>query len=342
MGIFSRRVDQPVPMHPVTAFWQWWSLEGADRFTAAADTGQWDSPAREMGEHLAAVHPDLAWDTAAGRSARHLLAVSSGGDAALRRIAEQWLRAAPAPDGIWEYAAARQPVADIGSKALTIEDRTVDFRDLRFDITEDPGGARLHVDVCHPEFPRLGDRGAQQVAFLALDWTLGEDGVERWVGGVRTSGSAATATASVSDLSAAAAGLAAREREGSWVLMEAAGPAGERIIAKARRPLRWIDYPLLDLHTEVHLSYGSRQEDGLPAQDALDGLRRIEDGISAALGPRGILVAQETAGGTRVLHYYSDSEDANGGGALEAAARAAGGEARHTPDPGWKRVRRFS
>ncbi|MCQ2001102.1 DUF695 domain-containing protein [Arthrobacter zhaoxinii] len=295
-----------------------------------------------MGERLAAVHPDLAWDTGAGRRARHLLAVSSDGDAVLRRIAEQWLRAAPAADDAWEYAAARQPVPGVSGQALMIDGYRLDAGDVRFRISEDPGGQRLNLEVHHPVFPDLPEGVPLQVSFLILDWILGEDGVERWVGAVDTSTNGATATATVSDLAAAAKALADRERGGTWVLMEAVTPAGERVMAKARRPLRWIDYPMFDLHTEVRLTYSDYQDDGLPTQASLDLLRRAEDGISAALGTRGILVAQETAAGTRVLHYYSDSEDQNSGAVIETAARAAGGDTRHLPDPGWKHMRKFS
>ena len=117
---------------------------------------------------------------------------------------------------------------------------------------------------------------------------------------------------------------------------------GKRSIVTARRPLRWIDYPVFDLHSQIWLAFEDKRGDGLPTARSLDLLREIEDDISAALGFRGILVAHETAAGTRVLHYYSDSEDQNGRDALETTARAAGGTTRHASDPGWSRVRQFS
>lgn len=114
------------------------------------------------------------------------------------------------------------------------------------------------------------------------------------------------------------------------------------MLVNSRRPLRWIDHPLLDLHTQVRVTYEDQREDGLPTQEALDRLRAIEDDVTAALGTRGILVAHETAAGARLLHYYSDSDDQNGRDAIETAARSAGAATRHVPDPGWTRVRQFS
>ena len=88
MGFFKRKTA-PSAVHPITGFWQWWTSEGGARFDTAVTSGQWGNLPNEMSLQLAAVHPSLAWDTGPGRAARSLLAVSSEGDAALRRIAEQ-------------------------------------------------------------------------------------------------------------------------------------------------------------------------------------------------------------------------------------------------------------
>ena len=188
----------------------------------------------------------------------------------------------------------------------------------------------------------MTDKSPLQVSFLVIDWVLGEDGVERWVGDVETTGIGGTATASASDLEAAVNEMAAQARPEKWVLMAGTTRGGVRIVVRARRPLHWLDHPIFDLHTEVRLAYEDKREDGLPTVASLDLLRGIEDDISAALGIRGILVAHETVAGTRLLHYYSDSEDQNGRDTIETAARAAGGVTRHDADPGWKQVRQFN
>lgn len=341
MGFFKRK-PAPDSMHPIARFWQWWTSVGATRFNAAVTTGQWGDLPYEMSEQLAAVHPNLAWDTGPGRASRTLLTVSSEGDAALRRIAEQWLRAAPTPDESWEYAAARQPAAGVLDSAIEIDGHRLHLGDVRFGVTEDSGRERLDISVHHPLFAEMTGDGPLRVSFLLLDWILGEDGVERWVGAVETSHNGEPANATASDLTAAVTAMAAQAQTDKWVLMEGTTDSGERILVNARRPLRWIDYPIFDLHTEVRLTYDDQRDDGLPTLESLNLLRGIEDDISAALGTRGILVAHETAAGTRLLHYYSDSEDQNGRDAIETAVRVAGGAARHDPDPGWNQVRRFS
>lgn len=341
MGFFRRKAA-PASLHPISKFWQWWTSKGAARFSAAAATGQWGDLPNEMSEQVAAIDPDLAWDTGPGRTSRNLLAVSSEGDAALRRIAEQWLRSAPAADESWEYAAARQPAEGVLDNVIEIDGHRLRLGDVRFGLKLDSESECLDIDVHHPLFVEMTEDGPLRVSFLLLDWILGEDGVERWVRAIEIADNGETAPATASDLTAAIDAMAAQAQADKWVLMEGMTHGGERVIVSARRPLRWIDYPLFDLHTEIRIPYDDKRDDGLPTVDSLDSLRGIEDDISAALGARGIMVAHETAAGARLLHYYSDSEDQNGRDAIETAARVAGGATRHDPDPGWKHVRRFA
>jgi len=329
-------------MHPIAGFWQWWVSGGADRFSAAVDAGQWGELPDEMSAQVAAVHPGLAWDTGRGRTARSLLTVSSEGDPALRRIAEQWLRAAPDADASWEFAAARQPSSDAVDSFIEIDGHGLHLGDARFRIAEDFDRERLDLAVHHPLFADMPEGMPLRVSFLLLDWILGEDGVERWVGAVDIADLGETATATAADLTASVKAMDAQSQPDRWSLLEGSTRHGKRSIVTARRPLRWIDYPIFDLHTEVWLAFRDKRDDGLPTSRSLDLLREIEDDITAALGFRGILVAHETAAGRRVLHYYSDSEDQNGRDALETAARKADGSVKHDSDPGWKRVRHFS
>ncbi|MET3932886.1 DUF695 domain-containing protein [Arthrobacter sp. OAP107] len=341
MGFFKRRAA-PVSVHPIAGFWQWWVSDAAGRFSAAVDTGQWGELPAEMSPQVAAVHPGLAWDTGAGRAARSLLTVSSEGDPGLRRIAEQLLRAAPAADKSWEFAAARQPNSDAVDSFIEIDGHGLHLGDARFRIAEDFDRERLDIGVHHPLFADMSEGVPLRVSFLLLDWILGEDDVERWVGAVDTADVSETAAATAADLTASVKAMAAQSQPDRWALLEGSTRNGKRSIVTARRPLRWIDYPVFDLHSQIWLAFEDERGDGLPTARSLDLLREIEDDISAALGFRGILVAHETAAGTRVLHYYSDSEDQNGRDALETTARAAGGTTRHASDPGWSRVRQFS
>jgi hypothetical protein len=47
---------------------------------------------------------------------------------------------------------------------------------------------RAHVNLYHPAFSRLTPGHRHQVAALLLDWLLGEDNVQRWIGTINATG----------------------------------------------------------------------------------------------------------------------------------------------------------
>ncbi|WAP53237.1 hypothetical protein OL239_09470 [Arthrobacter sp. ATA002] len=270
MGIFRRGVSAGPEQH-IDNFWTWWTSGAGSRFSAAAATGHWGSLPAEMEERLAAVHPDLAWDTAPGRTSRHLLAVSSEGDPVLRRIAELWLRRAPRADGEWEFAAARQPVPGVAGQSLEIDGRSFSLGSARFGLREDSRTGRFDVVIHHPLFTAVAEGRSRQICFLLLDWLLGEDGVTRWIGAVEPAAAGAAADVAAGELLAAVTAAAASAPAG-WVLLNGTTQDGGPVMVAARRPLRWIDYPTFDLHTRVRLPY-SGGENGLPTQAGLEALR---------------------------------------------------------------------
>nr|WP_232530929.1 DUF695 domain-containing protein [Microlunatus antarcticus] len=110
----------------------------------------------------------------------------------------------------------------------------------------------------------------------------------------------------------------------------------------ARRPLRWIDSPLLDLHNKVGLTYQA-EPNGLPTGESLAWLRALEDSLVAAAGPGAELLAHETHAGRRVLHVYSDSEDQNVTARIDELVSATPGAAVDSSfDPAWRAVRHLA
>jgi hypothetical protein len=179
------------------------------------------------------------------------------------------------------------------------------------------------------------------VTFLLLDWLLGEDGVERWIGSVEPASLRPENATQASSLTATVAELAARRKEPSWVLMEGSTPAGARRIATARRPLRWIDQPLLDQHNEIRIPYTDAQSDGMPSVGELEHLRALEDDLTGLLGQRVELLAHETGEGARLMHVYSDSEDQNVTALISDWAQLNAATLSHRHDPAWRDLDAF-
>jgi hypothetical protein len=55
----------------ISAFWHWWSAEGATALTAAVTTGKYGDLADTIGAVVKAIHPGLSWETGPGIRSRH-------------------------------------------------------------------------------------------------------------------------------------------------------------------------------------------------------------------------------------------------------------------------------
>ncbi|SDU87627.1 Family of unknown function [Microlunatus sagamiharensis] len=341
MALFRRSASKEVPVvrTPTADFWAWWVSTGAGRAASAIRDGAFGDLPDEMSRRVHAIHTDLQWEFSAGSRSQHTLCVTSGGVPELRPLAQRWRRAAPAEDAVWQYEPARSRSADVASDRLELGGHTVELGLTTVTASFNEDRLLFDVVVHHPGFGALEDRERAQVAFLVLDWALGEDDVERWVGAVTTAVDRDPDAVDVARFVATVDAKAAQPLEETWVLLQGRRPDGAPVVATARRPLRWIDHPLLDQHDEVTLAY-EPDPNGMPAGPALERLRAQEEALVAAAGPGAMLLAHETAAGERRLHLYSDSEDQN---VTEQVGRwvaaTAGASLRVEADPAWRAVR---
>jgi hypothetical protein len=326
----------------VGAFWRWWSVAGAGLITAAAMTGVYGDLPEIIGAMVMAIHPELRWETGPGARSRHRLCVSGSGDPRLRVLAERWRRAAPPPTETWEFAAAREPQPGMLSGTLEGLEQPVDLGLARVAVDWDERRAVAELTVFHPAFTRMGTNDCRQAGRLLVDWLLGEDDVQRWVGAINVTRADPRDSQPAAVVPEFFQAVATRNPDPRWTMREAKTSSGHRVIVCALRPLRWVDHPLMDLHTAVRISFRRTVDDGLPDGEALIGLLHLEQDLDSLVGPRGRLVASETSNGLRVLHYYSDSEDQNGRDSFDRFARSRRDvQVAHTYDPGWGRVRKF-
>lgn len=184
MGLFSRPTAEQVRARQdegIAAFWAWWSAEGKQAATTVFDTGgEHLDLADAVARRVETIDPSLVFETGAGRSARHVLVVSPGGDPALRDVAGRWLAGAPAADDAFEYASSRQPVRDPAALSIQMGPERVDLASASMAAEVD--GGKVHVVVWHPMFPGIPDGVRGQITFLFLDALLGEEAVESFLG----------------------------------------------------------------------------------------------------------------------------------------------------------------
>lgn len=343
MGIFSRRraAGTSGRSDPIEAFWQWWAEDGEDLLTSATRAGDFDAYVEVMTRRVTSIARGLEWETRTGTDAEHTLCVSSGGDASLRPVAERWYRASPPPSRHWDFVPARSAKPDMLESSITYRGRTFDLRRTRVHAALTRAGDGFIVTVYNPGFTGQWD-DEHGLCVLLLEWLLGEDDVERWVRRVDCIVNDVVDSIPAADLPGRVEDLARTLPAPGWLLMQGTHGTGEPVLVRVLRPLRWIDHPTFDLHTALRVPYDA-DEQGLPRPGATEVLDDLEDFLVQGIGIRGMLVAAETSKGARTFHFYTDSEDQNGRDVLDRAARERRQvSARHTHDPGWKKVRDFA
>ncbi len=291
----------------VAPFWTWWA-QACPEVTSAVEAADTAAVEALIGPQVERIHPDLEWEFGVGTDAKHRFVVSSGGRPELRPLAERWRRAGPPDDGTWEFRPARQVELDVfhSGQVMSAGGVEVNLAAVVAQAHVDDRRCRLDVSVFHPRFFEMTEHARAHLAFLVLDWALGEDDVERWLGAVEAVTVSPLDPIPVATLGAVVEQAAERWAGERWAVME--GWHGDhRLIASIRHPLHRVDHPLFDEHVAVRLTYSDPLPGGLPGERALDDLRAFEEALVGRLGRSALLVAQETSMGERVLHLYGDS-----------------------------------
>ncbi|WP_460573191.1 DUF695 domain-containing protein [Humibacter soli] len=290
---------------------------------------------------MKAIDPQLTWHFSAGSESEHRLTVTGDGDPERRPAATRWLRAAPAADPTWEFRSSQEADPSALVANLEIAGANIDLSQTMFGLDPDLNRKRVHVAVYHPSFANLPGGADLQVSFLLLDWLLGEDNVERWIGSIDAVTNLPDQAVTGEGVIEAVASMRQKSSPDDWVIASWQDENGSPGLASYRPALRRVDYPTHDLYQQIRVSYPTRA-DGLPADaDVLESLRALEDGMQSTLAGRGILVAYDTISGHRTFHLYTDSEDQNATDTLTQWATEHRLEIKTIADPGWRNVHRF-
>jgi hypothetical protein len=338
--LFRRR--SAGPDEAIAEFWDWWPSIRPE-LTASIDAHEGGlSMVDEIGAHVRAIHPDLEWELGKGERAEHALVVSPAGNPGVRAAAARWRAAAPPEDATWEFHDARQRNVAFDDFTLQIDGHKLEMSDTRFGLiaTKDEPHT-IDVTVYHPVFPQLPDQLRQQVTYLSLDWALGENGVEVWVGMVEPMSTVPPQACTVHDLRRAVDRMIERHREPQWAMLSGETASGEPVMAVVQVPLRSARWPRLDTHVGLTLPFVDRGN-GLPTDESLQEMRDIEDRLDPLLGADGELVGHETLQSHRTLHYYVDGQSDLADRLRQAVLGWQGTVADVTHDPDFENVRHLA
>lgn len=327
----------------IEEFWRWWPGVAA-AFDAAFAQKQGVPPAMitALSERVAAIDDRLDWEFGPGERSRHHLCLSSKGDPELRVIVERWLRRAPTSDDAWEFYAARRANPH-GGLQLDIAGHAIALDEMQLALTLDAGRARVDLRVDHPVFAAIDDEDLRmRIAFIALDNTLGEDDVERWIGAIELGIPAGSSPLALPALLPALRALVRGCEGARWSLLEGTIDGAPTVVL-LDTAIKRIDHLTMDMHLAIEIALREPTDAGLPTRAEAATLDAMEDALVERLGSHAVHIARETSRGVRALHFHT--MEAGPSAAIVAAwkeqhsAHTIRVEARR--DPRWDVLRRW-
>lgn len=336
MALFGKRRD--TSGEAIADFWSWWTDGGSGQVAMAPGE---DQTAVTLAKRVQAIHDGLAWELAPGSDAAHLLVVTADGDPELRAVARRWLTAAPPADFVWSYADSRQPVPTVPGHRITLGGQDFDLGDVQVGVRR--SGSRLDVTVHHPQLEQVPEESRITLCFLALDTALGEEMTETWIGELAPSTVPPLDGFGLAGLRAVVRDLrdefTREDGEPHWISLQGTGPRGP-VTASAQVPLAAAWAPQLDQHIVVAVPYRERNPEGLPPEDKLAELERLQRHVTERLEGQGRVVAHECSGGLCLLHVYAAGSTPAADQVKAAVAGWPDGTVKVSveADPGWSGV----
>jgi len=326
----------------IAGFWKWWPA-ARGRIQGAIEGGGFDDAlVEEIAGRVAQIGADVDWELGPGSKARHAFCLSPKGDPVVRKLTERWLRAAPAPDEIWEYHPARRGNAEMGEARMEIGGVELALGEFVAAFEVDEGREVVNATCFHPAFPRMSEDLRGTATFLMLDGALGEDGVERWLGGIEPAATPPVGARPIAELRAAIQTLAGTATGERFAVMRGQDTEGRPLFVTLNFALKRIDHLACDSHVVIDLGLLRPDENGMPTNEEAEQLNTIEDELAPLLTDA-VYFGRETRAGRRVLHYFAPG-DSPGKARLTAWAsshRDRDPRVAWTEDPRWTARDRF-
>ena len=168
---FKQRVDK---------FWAWFTKH-ADRFYQTIEDGKCPDLGTEFQEACGSLLPGFAWNFGPGENGGHSFTLSGEGDLNRQILTSFWLSRAPQLNG-WTFYSAKQATESLEGKRIDVADMSFSPEELIFVPRIDREEEKINLQLWHPNFKQSDDELKYTLAFLWLDESLGETGVQNWIG----------------------------------------------------------------------------------------------------------------------------------------------------------------
>jgi hypothetical protein len=327
----------------IEAFWAWWPEAGARLLDAINDRRIDEAQIAEISAKVQGIDPKLTWELGPGVTAQHAFCLSPAGDPELRRLTERWLRAAPAANAVWEFHPAGRGSPGFADAELQIAEHSVALADMRFTVAIDENRELMNVICFHPVFAALPEEMRGMTTFIAINRVLGEDTVQRWLGGINTTVDALAQGAPFATLLEAVGSLSRDATGERFTSLRGETPDGRPMVATMNLALKRIDHLACDTHLSVDVALLSPDADGMPDRDEAEALGRLEDELKQMITGDAAYFGRETLDGRRVLHWFVAADHPVRPTVEDWAARHADRDVRltWTADPHWASADRF-
>src|SRR5262249_15623121 len=152
----------------------------------------------------------------------------------------------------------------------------LDSDELRVAMDVDTLRARIHGTYFHPRFAELSDEHRDTALFLLLDGILGEDGVERWLGGIEATTELPDGAVPLRDVLAAIEDLERGDHPHGAILKDET-ETGELVILSCNMALKRIDHILHTIHLAIDLAILDQNPQGLTTDTDSEALEAIQN-----------------------------------------------------------------
>jgi hypothetical protein len=167
----------------INAFWEWF-LGHHREVEVMLDRDQTVELSEQINKQIDHLSSNLAWEIGPGLVQPYMLAFPTAGDIDLKAVVQRILERAPRI-ARWEFHASR-PTRSFQPE-VQLPDLGLSFRsaDWRFALDPSPTSERLSLQVFDDKLASVDEKTALTAIFVLLDAALGEDMVERWIGGIK-------------------------------------------------------------------------------------------------------------------------------------------------------------
>jgi hypothetical protein len=173
--------NESTEFQTINEFWKWFAANNK-MLMVLYKSERFEQLGQHLNYQLDKIKPQLAWEIGPGKSEHNLLTISAEGNPRLRKIADLMIRLAPRLKG-WEFHSSKPARSPAAIVRLPESGESFETSKWEFVPLERAECGRLDLIVVDNLLAQSERETALTAVSIYLDELLGEDIVEKWIGG---------------------------------------------------------------------------------------------------------------------------------------------------------------